>query len=59
MEKIKGYRIGLCATLDIEDDKHLCEPYYKVYREYEDGSVWFEREFNTLDEAKEYIEEYA
>ena len=57
MEKIKGYRIGLCTTLDIEDGKHLCEPCYKVYVEYESGSVWFEDEFNTLDEAETFIAE--
>lgn len=57
MEKIKGYRIGLCTTLDIEDGKHLCEPCYKVYAEYESGSVWFEDEFNTLDEAETFIAE--
>lgn len=56
-DKIKGYRIGLCTSLDLDDGKHLCEPYYKVYVEYESGSVWFEQEFNTLDEAKEYIKE--
>lgn len=57
MEKIIGYRIGLCSTLDVEDGKHLSEPYFKVYVEYEGGSVWFEDEFNTLDEAETYIAE--
>lgn len=57
MEKIKGYRIGLCSTLDVEDGKHLCEPYFKVYAEYESGDVWFEDEFNTLDEAETFITE--
>ena len=54
-EKIERYRIGLCTSLDLEDGKHLCEPYYKVYSEYTCGSVWFEEEFSTLEEAKEYI----
>lgn len=56
-DKIKRYRIGLCTSLDLDDGKHLCEPYYKVYAEYESGSVWFEREFDTLDEARDYIKE--
>lgn len=57
MEKIKGYRVGLRSTLDVEDGKHLCEPCYKVYVEYESGSVWFEDEFDTLDEAETFIAE--
>lgn len=57
MEKIKGYRIGLCSTLDVEDGKHLCEPFFKVYAEYESGDVWLEDEFSTLDEAETFIAE--
>lgn len=57
MEKIKGYRIGLCSTLDVEDGKHLCEPFFKVYAEYESGDVWLEDEFSTLDEAETFITE--
>ena len=55
MTKVKGYRIGLRTTLDVDDGKQLSVPYYVVYVEYEDGSVWFETECETLDEAREYI----
>lgn len=57
MEKIKGYRIGVRTTTDIEDGKQLTEPYYMVFVEYEDGSVWAELDANTVEEAHEYIEE--
>lgn len=56
MEKIKDYKIGLRITTDIEDGKQLSEPYYAVFAEYEDGSVWFEWDTNTLEEAHEYVQ---
>lgn len=56
MEKIKGYRIGLRATTDIEDGKQLAEPYYLIFAEYEGGSVWYDAEFDTLEEAKAYVQ---
>lgn len=56
MEKVKGYRIGLRTTNDIEDGKQLSEPYYEVFVEYEDGSIWWEADTDTLEEAREYIE---
>lgn len=56
MEKVKGYRIGLRTTADIEDGKQLAEPYYLIFVEYEDGSVWYEAESNTLEEAKAYVQ---
>lgn len=56
MEKVKGYRIGLRTTADIEDGKQLSEPYYVVFVEYEDGSIWWEADTDTLEEAREYIE---
>lgn len=55
MTKVKGYRIGLRTTLDVDDGKQLSAPYYVVYVEYEDGGVWFETECETQDEAREYI----
>lgn len=56
MEKIKGYRIGLRTTTDIEDGKQLSEPYYVIFVEYEDGSVWAECDADTLEDAHEYVE---
>lgn len=55
MEKIKDYKIGLRTTTDINDGKQLSEPYYVVYEEFENGSVWYETDIDTLEEAREYI----
>ena len=58
----KTYRIGKCTTVDIEDGSDFLPPYYKVYMIEEYGgcpTVWFEQEFDTLEEAKKYIEEQA
>ena len=56
----KTYRIGKCTTVDIEDGSDFLPPYYKVYmiEEYEGcPTVWFEQEFDTLEEAEKYVKE--
>ena len=55
MEKIKGYKIGLRTTVDINDGQQLSEPCYAIYGEYDSGSLWYEIDVNTLEEAKTYI----
>lgn len=57
MEKIKGYKIGLRTTVDIDDGRQLSEPCYTIYGEYDNGSLWYEIDVNTLEEAKIYIKE--
>ena len=57
MEKIKGYKIGLRTTVDIDDGRQLSEPCYAIYGEYDSGSLWYEIDVNTLEEAKIYIQE--
>lgn len=57
----KEYRIGVCKTTDIVSGEDFLPPYYKVYsvetREDQPPTTWYEAEFDTLDEAKKYIEE--
>ena len=55
MEKIKGYKIGLRTTVDIDDGRQLSEPCYAVYVEYDSGSLWYEIDVDTLEEAREYV----
>lgn len=56
----KEYRIGKCTTVDIENGEDFLPPYYKVYMiEDHDGmpTTWYEGEFDTLEEAENYIKE--
>lgn len=61
MEKDKRYMIGVCKTTDISNGEDILPPYYKVYSvevwNGEPPTVWFETEFDTLKEAKDYINE--
>lgn len=55
MEKIKGYKVGLRTTVDVDDGQQLSEPCYAVYAEYDSGSLWYEVDVDTLEEAYEYV----
>lgn len=55
MEKIKGYKVGLRTTVDVDDGRQLSEPCYAVYAEYDSGSLWYEVDVGTLEEAYEYV----
>lgn len=59
----KEYKIAICKTADILTDEDFMPPYYKVYsvetREDQPPTTWYEAEFDTLDEAKKYIQENA
>lgn len=59
----KEYKIGICRTTDIASGEDFLPPYYKVYSvetwEDQPPATWYEAEFDTLDEAKKYIEENA
>ena len=56
----KEYKIGVCKTTDVDSDEDFLPPYYKVYlvETWEDQlpTTWFEAEFDTLEEARAYIE---
>lgn len=50
-----GFIIARVETKDIATGEDMVPPYYKVYYEDKiDGSVTYEREFDTESEAKEY-----
>lgn len=57
----KEYRIGVCKTTDIDSGEDFLPPYYKVYSietwEDQPPTTWFEMDFDTLEEARAYIEE--
>lgn len=57
----KEYRIGVCKTTDILSGEDFMPPYYKVYlvEEWDNQppTTWYETEFDTLEEARKYIEE--
>lgn len=57
----KEYRIGVCKTTDVDSNEDFLPPYYKVYSIEplgdEPPATWFETEFDTLEEARKYIEE--
>jgi len=53
---MKQYHIAMCLTVDVDDGKHIVEPYYKVYEENEFGSCWFICDCDTMLEAKMFIE---
>lgn len=55
MEKIKGYKVGLRTTVGVDDGRQLSEPRYAVYAEYDSGSLWYEVDVDTLEEAYEYV----
>lgn len=61
MGKDKRYMIGVCKTTDISNGDDISPPYYKVYSvevwNGEPPTVWYEAEFDTLKEAKDYIKE--
>lgn len=60
-ENDKRYMVGVCKTTDMSNGKDILPPYYKVYSveiwNGEPPTVWFEAEFDTLKEAKDYIKE--
>lgn len=54
----KEYKIGKCTTVDVESGEDFVPAFYKVYsvEEYNGfPAVWYEDEFDTLEEAKGYI----
>lgn len=51
------YRIGECRVTSIDDGMDIEPPFYKVFLVTENGDWWFEREFDTLEEAGDYIKE--
>lgn len=56
----KEYRIGVCKTTDVVSGEDFLPPYYKVYSietwEDQPPTTWFEMDFDTLEEARAYIE---
>lgn len=56
----KEYKIGVCKTNDVISGEDFLPPYYKVYTvETWDGhppATWYEAEFDTLEEARAYVE---
>lgn len=56
----KEYKIGVCKTTDVDSGEDFLPPYYKVYlvEEWDDQppTTWYEAEFDTLEEARAYIE---
>lgn len=56
----KEYRIGVCKTTDIASGEDFLPPYYKVYSietwDDQPPTTWFEMDFDTLEEARAYIE---
>lgn len=57
----KEYKIGVCKTTDINSGEDFMPPYYKVYSVETWGdqppATWFEMDFDTLEEAKAYVQE--
>lgn len=49
--EVKCYRITLSETKDIMTGEDLVPPYYKIYAEYDNGAIWYEYEYDTLEEA--------
>lgn len=52
---MSNYEIGVCTTICIDDGQHLDTPYYKVYLRDPCGSLWFECDFESLENAQAYI----
>lgn len=56
----KEYKIAICKTTDVVSGEDFLPPYYKVYSVEplgdEPPATWFEQEFDTLEEARAYIE---
>lgn len=50
------YIIAKASVVDIDTGEEFEEVFYKVFLREPDGSVWFESDFNTLDEARRYTE---
>lgn len=57
----KEYKIGVCKTTDVISGEDFLPPYYKVYSVEEwnnqPPTTWYEAEFDTLEEARKYVEE--
>lgn len=49
------YVIAEVRTKLVDRDFEIEEPYYKIFL-YEDGGVWYETEFETLENARKYVE---
>lgn len=59
----KEYKIGVCKTTDIDSGEDFLPPYYKVYSvellgvgDDEPSVTWYEAEFDTLEEARAYVD---
>lgn len=57
----KEYKIGVCTTVDVISGEDFLPPYYKVYLVEEwnnqPPTTRYEAEFDTLEEARAYIQE--
>lgn len=57
----KEYKIGVCKTTDVISGEDFLPPYYKVYSvevwDNQPPTTWYEAEFDTLEEARKYVEE--
>lgn len=50
------YVIGVCTTIDVDNGEEI-DKYYKVYSKEPSGILWFEYEWDTLEQAREYVKE--
>ena len=51
------YEIARVETHNINTNKEMLPPYYKVYSTDDDGYIEFEAECETLDDAYDFIDE--
>lgn len=49
------YVIARASVVDIDTGEDFEEVFYKVFLKDSDGVVWFEHDFDSLDEAREYV----
>lgn len=50
------YIIGVCTTIDVDSGEEI-DKYYKVYLKEPSGALWFEQEWDTLEQARENVKE--
>lgn len=50
------YIIGVCTTIDVDSGEEI-DKYYKVYSKEPSGILWFEQEWDTLEQARENVKE--
>lgn len=49
------YVIAKASVVDIDTGGEFEEVFYKVFLKDSDGVIWFEHDFDLLDEAREYV----